>query len=54
MLESNALSSSISLSVFMPCYNEQGNIKRVVENAQKVLSPLLADYEIIIVNDGKR
>jgi len=43
---------AVSISVFFPCYNEQDNVARVVDNARKVLESLRADYEIIIVNDG--
>jgi glycosyltransferase involved in cell wall biosynthesis len=43
-----------SLSVFFPCYNEQGNIERVVKSAIDVLTPLKIDYEIIIVDDGSK
>jgi glycosyltransferase involved in cell wall biosynthesis len=42
----------VSISVFFPCYNEQGNVARVVQKALKVLDGLGADYEVIIVNDG--
>lgn len=42
----------VSVSVFFPCYNEQGNVGRTVENALRVLEKLDADFEIIIVNDG--
>ncbi len=42
----------VSISVFFPCYNEQGNVARVVGNALKVLDGLGADYEVIIVDDG--
>ncbi len=42
----------VSISVFFPCYNEQGNIRRVAEQAIQVLEGLGADYEVIIVNDG--
>ena len=41
-----------SVSVFFPCYNEQGNVSRTVENALRVLEELNADFEIIIVDDG--
>lgn len=41
-----------SVSVFFPCYNEQGNVRRTVENALPVLEKLDADFEIIIVDDG--
>lgn len=41
-----------SVSVFFPCYNEQGNVARTVENALRVLGKLDADFEIIVVDDG--
>jgi glycosyltransferase involved in cell wall biosynthesis len=41
-----------SVSVFFPCYNEQGNVRRTVENALPVLEKLDADFEIIVVDDG--
>jgi glycosyltransferase involved in cell wall biosynthesis len=43
-----------SLSVFLPCYNEQDNIERVVKSALDVLTALKIDFEIIIVNDGSK
>jgi glycosyltransferase involved in cell wall biosynthesis len=42
----------VSISVFFPCYNEQDNVKRTVEQALAVLSKLNADFEVIIVDDG--
>ncbi|MFA7485799.1 MAG: glycosyltransferase family 2 protein, partial [Phycisphaerae bacterium] len=42
----------ISISVFMPCYNEQENVERVVSSALNVLSELDCEFEVIIVNDG--
>jgi glycosyltransferase involved in cell wall biosynthesis len=42
----------ISITVFFPCYNEQGNVRRVVERAIAILEPLGADYEILVVDDG--
>lgn len=44
--------SAASISVFFPCYNEQDNVRRVSEQAIRVLEGLGADYEIIIVDDG--
>ena len=41
-----------SISVFFPCYNEQGNVAGVVEQAEAVLKGIGADYEIIVVDDG--
>ena len=43
---------NVSISVFFPCYNEQDNITRVVEQALTVLEKLNADFDVIIVNDG--
>lgn len=42
----------VSISVFFPCYNEQDNIARTVEQALGVLQELDADFEIIVVDDG--
>lgn len=42
----------ISVSVFFPCYNEQDNIRRVVERAKEVLERIGTDFEVIVVNDG--
>jgi glycosyltransferase involved in cell wall biosynthesis len=42
----------ISISVFLPCYNEQGNVGRTVEKTLRVLEKLNADFEVIIVDDG--
>ena len=43
-----------SLSVFLPTYNEEGNIKKVIENTKKVLQKNVKNWEIIIVNDGSK
>jgi glycosyltransferase involved in cell wall biosynthesis len=43
---------SVSISVFFPCYNEQDNVARTVQQALTILENIRADYEIIIVNDG--
>ncbi len=41
-----------SISVFFPCFNEQDNVGRTVEQALVVLEKLNADFEVIIVDDG--
>lgn len=41
-----------SLSVFLPCYNEQDNVRRVALQCVRALSRLVSDWELIIVNDG--
>ncbi len=43
-----------SLSVFLPVFNEEGNIKSVVESALELLPSITKYYEIIIVDDGSR
>lgn len=42
----------ISLSVVLPCYNEEANVERVTQAALEVLPTLVDAFEIIIVNDG--
>jgi glycosyltransferase involved in cell wall biosynthesis len=44
--------ASVSISVFFPCYNEQDNVARTVEQAIAVLKKINADFEVIIVDDG--
>jgi len=40
------------ISVVIPAYNEEGNIRRIDSELTPVLNDLKEDYEIIIVNDG--
>ncbi|CAN5319222.1 glycosyltransferase family 2 protein [soil metagenome] len=42
------------ISVFFPAYNEEGNIKKTVLDAKKVLLNIANKWEIIIVNDGSK
>ena len=44
--------NKVSISVFLPCYNEQDNIVRVAKQSLAVLENLEADFELIIVDDG--
>lgn len=42
-----------TLSVFLPAFNEEGNIESTVRNVLKVLKELrLRDFEVIVVDDG--
>lgn len=41
-----------SLSIFMPAYNEEGNIAPTLIDAEVAAKKLTTDYEIIVVNDG--
>jgi glycosyltransferase involved in cell wall biosynthesis len=44
--------TAVSLTVFLPCYNERDNVARTVSAALEVLENLKADFELIIVDDG--
>ena len=48
------LKFDVSLSVFFPCYNEEGNVERVARRAAEVLAGLVREWEIILVNDGSK
>lgn len=41
-----------SLSVILPCYNEESNLTGVVERCICVLEGIRSDYELIVVDDG--
>lgn len=43
-----------SLSIFMPAYNEEGNIATTIIDARNAAQTLTKDYEIIVVDDGSR
>ncbi|WP_415715118.1 glycosyltransferase family 2 protein [Maridesulfovibrio sp.] len=42
----------MDLSVIIPAYNEEDNIKLMYSELYNALSPLGVDYEIIFINDG--
>lgn len=41
-----------SISVFFPCYNDQGSIGKLIETAVKTLKSHSSDFEVIVVDDG--
>jgi glycosyltransferase involved in cell wall biosynthesis len=43
-----------SLSVVLPAYNEEEIIATTINQVLSTLSPWLADFEVIVVNDGSR
>lgn len=43
-----------SLSVFLPAYNEAGNLREIVEQLLTVLPQVAQKYELLIINDGSR
>lgn len=42
------------LSVFLPAYNEEANLKKTVQNVIENLRKNVSDYEIVIVDDGSK
>jgi len=42
------------LSVFFPAYNEAVALKETVEKADKILTKIAEDYEILIIDDGSK
>ncbi len=44
----------MNLSVIVPVYNEQENIKPLYQAIQKAILPLKIDWELILVDDGSR
>jgi len=46
------LKKRISISVFFPCYNDEGSIAKLVNDASGVLDKISNDWEIIVIDDG--
>lgn len=42
------------LSLFFPAYNEEGNTRKTVLSAKKILEKTAKKWEILIVNDGSK
>lgn len=51
MSKSDKLSS---ISIFMPAFNEEGNIATTIIDARVAAKVVAKEYEIIVVNDGSR
>jgi len=41
-----------SLSVFFPCFNEEGNVVQLIEQFAAVLPQVAHKYEVIVIDDG--
>ena len=41
-----------SLSVFFPCFNEEGNVVQLIEQFAAVLPQVAQKYEVIVIDDG--
>lgn len=42
------------LSLFLPCYNEEKNLKNTVDKTLPILKKVAKKWELIIVNDGSK
>lgn len=51
---SQVVAPSSSISAVLPAYNEEAIIERTVRHVAEVLGGLVADYEVIVTNDGSR
>lgn len=43
-----------SLSIIVPCYNEEGNVRATVQDIVDSIEGAVADYEILIFNDASQ
>ncbi|HYP08945.1 MAG TPA: glycosyltransferase family 2 protein, partial [Bryobacteraceae bacterium] len=48
------MSSTYSISVFFPAYNDAPSIGKLVAGAFELLPGLTDDFEVIVINDGSR
>src|SRR5947207_14790029 len=48
------VAKSPSLSVIFPAFNEEANIRAVVEEACQIIPKFAPVFEIIVVNDGSK
>lgn len=44
----------MKVSLVVPCYNEESNVRPFFEATQKAFQDKISDYEIIYVNDGSK
>jgi len=50
--DNDSLLEAYSVSVVVPVYNSEATLELLTERIQQVLTPLVKDFEIILVNDG--
>ena len=44
----------MKLSLVVPCYNEEVNVKRFFDEVNRVFEKVVKDYEFVFVNDGSK
>jgi len=43
---------SVDLTIFVPCYNEEGSIGKTLDNIREAAADFSFSYEVLIYNDG--
>jgi glycosyltransferase involved in cell wall biosynthesis len=43
-----------SVTVIIPAYNEEGNVIAAIASVTAAVTPIISDYQIIVVDDGSR
>lgn len=51
-MASKIIKTKPTISVFFPCYNDEGSIAKLVSDANNILKKIARDFEIIVVDDG--
>ena len=46
--------SNVELSIIVPCYNEEKNIRRLWEEISKVMESSGVEWELVLVDDGSK
>jgi len=54
MSQNQTLSKSFSLSIVIPCFNEEGNVNEISSRLKPILNSLTNTWEIILVDDGSK
>ena len=44
----------MKLSLVVPCYNEEGNVKKLFDSVNIAFENKIQEYEFIFVNDGSK
>jgi len=54
MISQNGMRDSRRISVVVPVYNSETTIEELVARLVRVLEPIVAEFELVLVNDGSR
>ena len=48
------MSTSPEISLVIPCYNEEGNLRALLAAIREAVEPLKLEYEVVITDDCSR